>query len=191
MHTLKYGYKTWSNLADLLLNVSYPGFYKCNYSHACDEVCMCAAVCAAQTADFTWRQAFYDLIFLLSFTVSQSPCSAIPCHHRGCIPHRRLWLYEAIVIHRPRCFHCLCIFLGIWITIPLWLRICWPNERTWLIDTGGHQHSRSSSPVVNKHWMFYLTNVCLIMDHFNPVGGAILQRLPIHAWRCRLTSPTS
>lgn len=69
-----------------------------------------------------------------------------------------------------RCFHCLCIFLGIWITIPQWLRICWPNEPTWLIDTGDHQSSHSSSAVVNKIWIFHPPNVCLIMDRFNPIG---------------------
>lgn len=83
-----------------------------------------------------------------------------------------------------RCFHCLCIFLGIWITIPLWLRICWPNEPTWLIDTGDHQSSHSSSPVVNKHWIFHPPNVCLIMDHFNPVRKKkrIPYKLPDNVW---------
>lgn len=89
------------------------------------------------------------------------------------------WLYstqEALAARGhcyswTRCFHCLCIILGIWIAIPLWLWICWPNEPTWLIDTGDYQRSHSSFPVVNKHWIFYPHNVCLLMDHFNSVGG--------------------
>lgn len=125
----------------------------------------------------------YDVVL---FTVSQSPCSDILYHHSGCIPHRRLWLREAIVIHRPRCFHSLCIFSGIWITIPLGLRICWPNEPTWLIDTGDHQSSHSSSPVVNKHWIFYLTKACLIMDHFNLVGK---KKNPLQGANTCLTMP--
>lgn len=82
-----------------------------------------------------------------------------------------------------RCFHCLCIFLGIWITIPLWLRICWPNEPTRLIDTGDHQSSHSSSP---SHWIFRPPSVSLIMDHFNPlrkkIRKKILYKLPTRAW---------
>lgn len=127
------------------------------------------------------------------FTARQSPfSSASPIF---CEPQ---WLYslqEALAARGycyswTRCFHCLCIFLGIWITIPLWLRMCWPNEPTWLIDTGDHQSSHSSSPAVNKHWIFHPPNVCLIMDHFNPVGEKKkLYKLPTRAWQCLITVP--
>jgi len=97
-------------------------------------------------------------------------------YHHDCVLHRRL-LVRGYCYSRTRCFHCLCIFSGIWITIPPWLWICWPNEPAWLIDTRDHHRSHSSSPVLNKHWMFHPPNVCSLMNRFNLVGNTFLYKL--------------
>ena len=105
-----------------------------------------------------------------------------------CVPQRLYSSQEALrlLLFMAKVFSLSLHILGIWITIPLWLRICWPNEPTWLIDTGDHDRSHSSSPV-NKHGIFHPPNVSLIMDHFNPVGRR--KENPIQTANMCLTMP--